>query len=254
MLAITVVPGVANSARISTTCPTRRPSDGAVLVRSSRSASAAPTARSSPATTARRRPARDRLVLGHESLGRVRAAPAGSGFAPGDLVVGIVRRPDPVPCPACARRRVGHVPQRPLHRARHQGARTASAPSAFASSRSSPSSSIPASATSACCWSRPAWSPRRGSISSASVAARASWEPRIVLVTGAGPIGLLAALLGAQRGLEVHVLDRIEDGAKPELVRGARRHLPQRRSRRLRRSRAGHRDGVHRRAERGAAT
>jgi glucose 1-dehydrogenase len=44
----------------------------------------------------------DRLVLGHESLGRVREAPASSGFAPGDLVVGIVRRPDPEPCPACA--------------------------------------------------------------------------------------------------------------------------------------------------------
>jgi 2-polyprenyl-6-methoxyphenol hydroxylase-like FAD-dependent oxidoreductase len=29
----------------------------------------------------------------------------------------------------------------------------------------------------------------------------------VVLVTGAGPIGLLAALLGVQRGLEVHVLD-----------------------------------------------
>ena len=44
----------------------------------------------------------DRLVLGHESLGRVRAAPAGSGFAVGDLVAGVVRRPDPVPCGACA--------------------------------------------------------------------------------------------------------------------------------------------------------
>ena len=40
-----------------------------------------------------------------------------------------------------------------------------------------------------------------------------------VLVTGAGPIGLLAALMGAQRGLEVHVLDRVEDGPKPGLVR-----------------------------------
>ncbi|XVU23001.1 alcohol dehydrogenase catalytic domain-containing protein [Actinoplanes sp. CA-054009] len=47
-------------------------------------------------------PGRDRLVLGHESLGRVRAAPAGSGFAPGDLIVGVVRRPDPQPCGACA--------------------------------------------------------------------------------------------------------------------------------------------------------
>src|SRR5207244_13278075 len=47
-------------------------------------------------------PGRDRLVLGHESLGRVVEAPAASGLAPGDLVVGIVRRPDPVPCGPCA--------------------------------------------------------------------------------------------------------------------------------------------------------
>ena len=38
-----------------------------------------------------------------------------------------------------------------------------------------------------------------------------------MLVTGAGPVGLLAALIGAQRGLEVHVLDR-RDGSKLELV------------------------------------
>jgi threonine dehydrogenase-like Zn-dependent dehydrogenase len=48
---------------------------------------------------------------------------------------------------------------------------------------------------------------------------RAYWEPRTVLVTGAGPIGLLAALIGKQKGLEVHVLDRNESGLKPELVR-----------------------------------
>src|SRR5918994_2151599 len=47
---------------------------------------------------------------------------------------------------------------------------------------------------------------------------RAHWEPRNVLVTGAGPIGLLAALLGVQRGLEVHVLDLVTEGLKPELV------------------------------------
>ena len=47
---------------------------------------------------------------------------------------------------------------------------------------------------------------------------RAFWEPRQVLVTGAGPIGLLAALLGVQRGLDVHVLDQVTEGAKPQLV------------------------------------
>jgi len=37
-------------------------------------------------------------------------------------------------------------------------------------------------------------------------------------VTGAGPIGLLAALLGRQRGLETHVVDVVTDGAKPRMV------------------------------------
>ena len=52
-----------------------------------------------------------------------------------------------------------------------------------------------------------------------AVGQRAFWEPRTVLVTGAGPIGLLAALVARQHGLEVHVLDRIDSGPKPELVR-----------------------------------
>jgi threonine dehydrogenase-like Zn-dependent dehydrogenase len=38
-------------------------------------------------------------------------------------------------------------------------------------------------------------------------------------VTGAGPVGLLAALFGVQRGLEVHVQDHNERGPKPALVR-----------------------------------
>jgi len=48
--------------------------------------------------------------------------------------------------------------------------------------------------------------------------ARAFWEPRHVLITGAGPIGMLAALIGVQHGLDVHVLDRVTEGAKPQLV------------------------------------
>jgi threonine dehydrogenase-like Zn-dependent dehydrogenase len=52
-----------------------------------------------------------------------------------------------------------------------------------------------------------------------AVGQRAFWEPRTALVTGAGPIGLLAALVGRQRGIEVHVLDRVDSGLKPDLVR-----------------------------------
>ncbi len=51
------------------------------------------------------------------------------------------------------------------------------------------------------------------------VGQRAYWEPETVLVTGAGPIGLLAALRLSVRNLQVHVLDRAETGPKPQLVR-----------------------------------
>ncbi len=47
-------------------------------------------------------PGEERLVLGHESIGCVLEAPDGVGMEPGDLVVGVVRRPDPVPCSNCA--------------------------------------------------------------------------------------------------------------------------------------------------------
>ena len=52
-----------------------------------------------------------------------------------------------------------------------------------------------------------------------AISRRAYWEGRKVLVTGAGPIGLLAALVGQQHGFEVHVLDRVKAGAKPDQVR-----------------------------------
>jgi threonine dehydrogenase-like Zn-dependent dehydrogenase len=52
-----------------------------------------------------------------------------------------------------------------------------------------------------------------------AVGQRAFWQPRTMLVTGAGPIGLLAAFAAKLVGIEVHVLDRVETGVKPELVR-----------------------------------
>ncbi len=48
---------------------------------------------------------------------------------------------------------------------------------------------------------------------------RSTWSPAKVLITGAGPIGLLAALLSAQRGYDTYVLDLVAEGRKPEMVR-----------------------------------
>jgi len=52
-----------------------------------------------------------------------------------------------------------------------------------------------------------------------AVGHRSFWEAETVLVTGAGPIGLLAACGARLKGKDVHVLDRVETGLKPELVR-----------------------------------
>ena len=46
-------------------------------------------------------PGRKRPIPGHEPLGRA-TEPGRSGFEDGEHAVGIVRRPDPGPCPNCA--------------------------------------------------------------------------------------------------------------------------------------------------------
>jgi len=48
---------------------------------------------------------------------------------------------------------------------------------------------------------------------------RAHWTPRGVLITGAGPNGLLAALLSVQRGYDTYVIDLVTEGRKPDMVR-----------------------------------
>src|SRR4029079_8977092 len=101
MRAITVLPGIANSARLDEV-PEPPLSDGAVLVRTRALEVCATDREILTGAYGTAPPGQGRLVLGHESLGTVESAPPDCGVAPGDLVVGIVRRPDPEPCPACA--------------------------------------------------------------------------------------------------------------------------------------------------------
>src|SRR5579862_8186150 len=101
MRALTVAPGIANSARVEDV-PEPPRADGAVLVRTLVLGVCGTDREIVSGTYGWAPPGEKRLVIGHESLGEVHEAAADSGFSPGDLVVGIVRRPDPVPCPACA--------------------------------------------------------------------------------------------------------------------------------------------------------
>jgi threonine dehydrogenase-like Zn-dependent dehydrogenase len=167
---------------------------------------------------------RERLVIGHESLARVLEAP--KPLQSGDLVVGIVRRPDPVPCASCAigewdMCRNGRYTERGICERDGYAAQRIRLEPEFAVRMD------------------PALEEVGVLLEPASVVAKAweqidrigkrsgSWQPRTALVTGAGPIGLLAALIGVQRGLQVHVYDRHDRGTKPQLVRdlGAAYHV-----------------------------
>jgi threonine dehydrogenase-like Zn-dependent dehydrogenase len=157
-----------------------------------------------------------RLIIGHESLGRVLSAPQETQLVPGDLVVGFVRRPDPIPCSSCAvgewdmcrngqytergiKERHGYGSER--YRIQPEHVVKLAARLATVGVLVEPTSVV-----------AKAWEQIE------RIGARAHWRPRRALITGAGPIGLLAALLGVQRGYEVHVLDRVTDGPKPRLV------------------------------------
>jgi threonine dehydrogenase-like Zn-dependent dehydrogenase len=158
-----------------------------------------------------------RLVLGHESLGRVVDPGPSSGLKKGDLVVGIVRRPDPVPCPNCAvgewdMCRNGQYTERGIKQIPGYMSERWRIESEYAI-KIDPTLKILGVLLEPTTVVAKAWE------HTLAVGHRAFWEPRTVLVTGAGPIGLLGALLGIQLGLEVHVLDRNTSGLKPESVR-----------------------------------
>lgn len=162
-------------------------------------------------------PGGETLIIGHESLGRVVEAPGSSGFTARDWVVGIVRRPDPVPCPSCA------VGEWDMCR---NGAYTECGIKelhGFCSDRYRISPEylvrVDAELGELGVLLEPTSVVAKAWEQTDRIGARARWTPRRVLVTGAGPIGLLAALLGTQRELEVHVLDRVTEGPKPALVR-----------------------------------
>jgi threonine dehydrogenase-like Zn-dependent dehydrogenase len=218
MRAITVLPGLAGSVRLDER-PAPDFSEGAILVRTLLLGVCGTDGEIVSGHYGTAPPGAERLVLGHESLGEVVEAPPDSGFVQGDRIVGVVRRPDPVPCPACAAGewdmcRNGLYTEHGIKELDGFGSEYF---------RVAPEFAVKVD-------------PRLGDlgvlVEPASIVAKA-WDhmerigarakvsqPRRLLVSGAGPIGFLAALMGRQRNLDVHVLDRNRDGPKPGLRRG----------------------------------
>ncbi|MGO9198066.1 MAG: glucose 1-dehydrogenase [Acidimicrobiales bacterium] len=216
MKAITVVPGKANSASLEE-FPLPSPEQGSVLVDTIAVGICGTDLEIASGQYGWAPPGHERLVLGHESIGRVSEAPSGSGLAEGDYVVGIVRRPDPVPCYNCGAGewdfcRNGQYTEhgiKSLDGFMRQHYRTeADTLVKVDSALGELGVLLEPTSVVAKAWEQ-----------AERVGKRATWHPKVAVVTGAGPIGLLAALIGVQKGLEVHVFDQMTDGLKPDLVR-----------------------------------
>jgi threonine dehydrogenase-like Zn-dependent dehydrogenase len=216
MKALRVVPGTPHSAALAQV-PEPSPAEGAVLVQAIAVGICGTDVEIVNGEYGWSPPGQESLIIGHEAVGRVVSGPAGSTFSPGELVVPIVRRPDPEPCRFCA---VGEWDMCTNGRYTERGIKERDG---YASERFrvEPEFLVPAPA---------ALGHRAVLVEPTSVVAKAwdhierigersrAWRPSRVLVTGAGPIGLLAALLGVQRHAEVHVFDRVTSGPKPQLV------------------------------------
>jgi len=214
--AMTVIPGYPHTARVEVV-PEPEPDEGAVLVSTELVGLCGTDAEVVAHGVGSPPPGAPSLVLGHEAIGRVLSAPPDCGLRVGDLVTGIVRLPDPLPCPACARgdwdlcSNGGYV---------EHGIRGCAG---FGRERwrSDPAYLIPV----------PDSLDQRGVLVepmsvlckafelARAMGGRSLRRPRRLLVTGAGPIGLLAAAAGVDAGMAVTVLDRVESGVKPELAR-----------------------------------
>lgn len=216
MKAITVEPGKIGSVRFED-IPEPDLRDGSMLVEAVASAVCGTDVEIAEGKYGWAPPGRTRLVLGHESLGRVIDPGPNGAFKKGDLIAGLVRRPDPVPCPSCA---VGESDMCRNGRYTERGIKEIDG---YMSERwriepeyaikVDPSLGILGVLV------EPTTVIIKALEQVLAVGQRSFWEPKTLLVTGAGPIGLLAAAVARLGGLDVHVLDRVETGPKPQLVR-----------------------------------
>jgi threonine dehydrogenase-like Zn-dependent dehydrogenase len=156
------------------------------------------------------------LILGHESLGRV-VESSDPQYKIGDHVVGVVRRPDPLPCTSCAAGEWdmcenGLYTERGIYKRHGYCSEKFRLEPEFAISvdKNLKEAGVLLEPTSIVA---KAWEQCE------RIFSRSTFRPRRVLITGAGPVGLLAAMIGRQKGYDVHVVDRIRTGPKPQLVK-----------------------------------
>ncbi len=163
-------------------------------------------------------PGDDYLITGHESLGHVIEAPEGS-LRPGELVVAIVRRPDPVPCLNCA---AGEWDMCLNGRYTERGIKGAHG---FLAERYAEDPryliALPDRLAATGMLLEPLSVVEKAVEQIRRIQSRLVWAPRRALVLGAGSIGTLATLLLRLEGFEVHLYSRGASGRGRQLAEAA---------------------------------
>lgn len=146
-------------------------------------------------------PGDDYLITGHESLGRVRVGAA--DLAAGELVVAVVRRPDPQPCLNCA---AGEWDMCLNGRYTERGIKGAHG---FLTERYAESPAflvpVPRPLAAVAVLLEPVSIVEKALEQIRRLQTRLVWAPRRALVLGAGTIGTLATMLLRLDGLDVHL-------------------------------------------------
>jgi threonine dehydrogenase-like Zn-dependent dehydrogenase len=157
-------------------------------------------------------PGEDHLVIGHENLGRVVEAPAEGGLSAGDHVVTVVRRPDPVPCPQCAAGEFdmcsnGLYTERGIKGLHGFMAEYYTEVPGYIVK-------VPTELADIAVLIEPLTVVEKGVLQTQAIQNRMTWDPRQAVVTGAGPIGLMATLLLRSQGYDVFTVDLVERGSE----------------------------------------
>jgi glucose 1-dehydrogenase len=162
-------------------------------------------------------PGDDYLIIGHENVGRIVQPPVDSDLREGDTVVCIVRRPDPEPCPPCAAGEFdmctnGTYTERGI-KGLHGFMAEYYAESPEYLVR------LPEHIAPLGVLLEPLSVVEKGVLQAEAIQRRLVWEPKEAVVTGAGPIGLLATMLLRAHGFHVWTLDIVDAGSpKAQLV------------------------------------
>lgn len=215
MQAIAVVPGTKDSLHVRT-APDPEPAEGEALVRVLEAGVCGTDVEIHHGLYGQAPPGSPFLILGHENLGVVERSPAGSPVAPGDLVVATVRRPCPERCRPCSSDEndmclTGNFVERGiggLHGFMSQY--YAESPRYLVK--------LPARLRPVAVLLEPMSIVQKGIEQALRIQQRMAWDPKVAVVLGAGPVGILAAAALRLRGLETFVAALEPEGSRKDAL------------------------------------